>query len=103
MDERVACCHLIASILAADGIMTDSERDFLAGAMARAGLSESERDQVTHFEGAEGAVEAARQLPEERRRELIDDLLNASLVDGRLSPLETKLVAQITEALGLAD
>jgi hypothetical protein len=35
MNEKVAKCLLIAKVLVADGIMTDDERGFLAGVMAR--------------------------------------------------------------------
>lgn len=99
--HRTAYCHLIAKVLSADGIMHDTERDFLERCMTRMGLTAEERDQVVHFEGAEDAEATMRQKPEEERRQLVDELVEAALVDGKLSPHETELVKKITEALGL--
>lgn len=99
--DRVAYCHLIAKILAADGIMESTEREFLERTMESMGLTEEERDRVVHFEDAEGAEEAMRQRPEAERRKLVDELVEAALVDGKLSPHETELVKKITAALGL--
>lgn len=99
--ERVAHCHLIARVLAADGIMEDQERAFLERAMAKMGLSDDERDQVMHFEGTEGAEEALAAMPEADRRKVVDDLVAAALIDGKLSPHETEIVKNVTKALGL--
>lgn len=101
MREPVAHCHLIASVLAADGIMHEAEREFLDRAMTRLGLTEEERKQVMYFENAEGAAESLRGLSEEDRRKVVDDLVAAALVDGKLSPHETAIVKRIREALGL--
>ncbi|MEL6179450.1 MAG: TerB family tellurite resistance protein [Myxococcota bacterium] len=103
MDHRTAYCHLIASVLAADGIITDNERIFLSRVMDRMGLTPKQREAVTHFEGAHGAARVARQLPEEVRRELLDELLAAALVDGKLSPLETRVVGELTRKLGFKE
>lgn len=101
MDHRTAYCHLVASVLAADGMITPNERAFLKQVMERMGLSDEERDAVMHFEGADKAAAVARELPEPLRRELLDELLAAALVDGRISPFETKVVGELTEQLGL--
>lgn len=103
MDHRTAYCHLIASVLAADGIITPNERAFLSRVMERMGLSDAERDAVVHFEGADRAAEVARELPESLRRELLDELLSAALVDGKLSPFETRVVGELTRELGLKE
>ena len=101
MEQRVAHCHLIASVLAADLVMSDSERAFLDRTMTKMGLTEDERDQVMHYEGADGAEATMRALPEDDRRRLVDDLVQAALVDGKLRPEETAIVKKITLALGL--
>lgn len=99
--EKVAHCHLIAKVLAADGIMESTERDFLERAMTWMGLTDEERDRVIHFEGAEGAEAAFKDLPIEDRQALVDELIEAALVDGKLSPHETAIVKRIGAALGL--
>ena len=67
MNERVARCHLIASVLAADGIMTPGEQEFLQRTMDRLELTELEREAVRHFEGGEEPVNVVRALPEAAR------------------------------------
>ncbi len=101
MKPNLAYGHLVASVLAADGHMDDAERDFLAALLRRLELDPEEIDAVMHFEGAEGAEEAARALPEADRRALMDDVLGAVLADGKVTPLEQRRVQALTEVLGL--
>ena len=101
MDTRLARCHLIASVLAADGMMAEPERELLDRAMDEVGLSADERRQVTDFQGGDQAAAALRGLPEAERRAIVDDLLSAVLADGQISPHETALISKITVALGL--
>lgn len=102
MDHRVARCHLIASVLAADGIFTQAERDFLHRAMDRLKLTDDERDKVRHFEGSERAEVIAKRLPEDVRRSLLSDLVEAAYADGQISPHEAATVARLAEqVLGL--
>lgn len=101
MHPNVARCHLLAEVLAADGMMTEVERGLLENEMAQLGLSEEDRELVRHFEGAAGATEIAATLPEAERQALVDHLVEAALVDGRLTPAETAAVRRIGDALHL--
>ena len=101
MEKRVAHSHLIARVLASDLVMTDDERAFLEDTMERLGLTDEERDQVLHFENSGDAEAVMRELPEEDRQALLDDLVQAALADGRLNPLETDLIKSIAKELGL--
>lgn len=101
MNERVARCMLVAKVLVADGIMTESEKTFLRQAMDRMGLSEEEREQVFALEGWDEAEPIVRGLSEDDKRALVDELTEAALTDGKLGPQETDAVRRITEALGL--
>lgn len=103
MKATVAQCHLIASVLVADGIMTDAEREFLAHAMNGLGLSDAEREEVVTFTAADKAHETLATLPDSERRQILDTLVAAALVDGKLSPYETEVVQRLTAQLGLAD
>jgi len=103
MHDRLARCHLLAKVLAADGIMTDDERQLLERQLARHALSEVERDQVRHFEGGDGAVAVLRALPSPQRQEIVDELVEAALADGKLTAQETATVKQIADGLGLDD
>jgi len=102
MEKREAYCHLVASVLASDGIIEPSERRFLHDAMTKMALTPHERDQVMHFENNEEALTFASKFPESERRELLDELVAAALVDGRLSPYETALIEKISVALSLS-
>lgn len=101
MNERVARCMLVTKVLVADGMMTENEKGFLRQAMDRMGLSEQEREQVFALEGWDEAEPIVRELSEEAKRELVDELTGAALSDGKLGPKETDAVKRITEALGL--
>ncbi len=101
MDNRVARCHLLAEVLAADGIMTESERALLERHLAEHELSDDERRQVREFEGADQAAAALRDRPAAERQEIVDQLVEAALADGKLTPNETAAVKRIARALGL--
>lgn len=101
MDHRVARCHLLAEVLAADGIMTDGERALLERHLANHELEEHERKQVREFEGADGAAAVLRERPVEERQEILDQLVECALADGKLTANETAAVKRIAQALGL--
>ena len=101
MNPKLAYCHVVASVLAADGVMAQDERSFLARVMEEAQLTSDERDQVMHFEGTDRAEDVVRGLPSEEREKLRDDVLAATLVDGNISPLESRLIKHLTEVLDL--
>jgi uncharacterized tellurite resistance protein B-like protein len=102
MNERAARCLLVARVLAADGFMTDAERETLAEAMNRHGLDESDRRIVSDMERMADAEAVIRALPEAARRAIVDELLEAALADGKLSPHETRVVGEISAAIGVA-
>ncbi len=102
MDDRVARCHLLAEIFAADGIMTDSERALLEQHFTNHELSDAEKEQIRNFEGADRAIAALRDRPELERQQILDELVEASLADGKLSPNETAAVKRIAQALGFS-
>lgn len=101
MNERTARCLLVARVLAADGFMTADEHAALAATMERHGLDEAERRIVSDLDRMDEAEATLRALPLEARRALVDELIEAALADGKLSPLETKTVAEISAAIGL--
>jgi uncharacterized tellurite resistance protein B-like protein len=102
MDDRIARCHLLAEVLAADGIVTDEERALLEQHLANHELTDEEKQAVRDFEGADGAAAFLRERPELERREILDQLVEAAMADGKLSPNETATVKRIAQALGLS-
>lgn len=101
MDERVARCLLIAKVLAADGFMTEHERAYLEETMEALALSDDERLRVRNFDGFEEAEVICAKMSLEARRVLMDELLQAAISDGKISPHERDAIAQLTTALGL--
>jgi tellurite resistance protein len=92
---------LIARVLAADGIMTGEERDLLERAMDAFGLDPLQRQQVRDFEGWEDAEPIISALSANEKRALMDGLVHAALVDGKVSPHEMDTIQRLSEALGL--
>lgn len=101
MEVRVAKCLLLSKVLAADGIMTENERAFLDKEMKRLGVTADERRGILDLEGWDDAEAALKALPDEEKRELMSQLVDAASADGRLSPLEMTMVKSISAALGL--
>lgn len=100
MHKHLAICHVIASVVSADGIIDDAERAFLEEAMQDLGLSEAERQEVREFKN-EGAEDVVKSMPLDDKHYLRDGLVSATLADGKISPYEQEVVKRITELMGL--
>jgi tellurite resistance protein len=101
MDERVARCMAIAKVLAADGIVTGDEREFLESAMDALGLDPLQRHQVRELEGWEQAEPVLASLPAHEKRALVDGLVHSVLADGKVGPHEMDAIQRLSQALGL--
>jgi uncharacterized tellurite resistance protein B-like protein len=101
MKPAVARCHLLAEVLSADGMMSESERDMLERTMTELGLDDAERDLVRHFEQTDGAAAVIAKLSEAERQTIVDSLVEAALVDGKLTANETATVKRIAASVGL--
>ncbi len=101
MRRAEARCHLIASVLAADGLMGQGERDLLDYVMDHWQLDTSERRRVTTFERQHEAMAIIQASPPQEREALINECLAAALADGKIAPQEQLRIQQLTAALGL--
>jgi len=101
MTENLARCLLIAKVLVADGMMTDDERTFLEAMMAAAGLDADERRRVVELEGWPEAERLFSALSVEKRRILVEQLVDAASADGRLSAHELAAIRQVAAELGV--
>jgi uncharacterized tellurite resistance protein B-like protein len=101
MDLRLARLHLLAQVLEADGIVTESEHAFLDRHMTAQGLSREERGLVRGGKGRPEAMEFLRGQSTAAREKLVNELAEAALADGKLSPLETAAIKKLRDALGL--
>jgi uncharacterized tellurite resistance protein B-like protein len=101
VDTNVAKALVVSKVLVADGMMTQDERDFLAGFLDTLGLTEEQRRGVIELEGIDDAEAVVRELPLEERRAILSTLVDAAAADGTLSPHELEVVKRVTAALGL--
>jgi len=101
MDNRIARLHLLAEVLAADGIVTGSERALLEKHMEEHALSDDEMARVRKGEGRAEALAILRERPEMERREIVDQLVEAAGADGRVTADESQLVERLRAALGV--
>lgn len=99
MEAREAYCHLLAAVYTADGVLTDSERRALDDAMMEHGLTEDERRRVLLLDGHDEALRVMIERPSADRAMLLDELVAAALVDGKLTPAETETVKRFGKAL----
>ncbi len=100
MHKNLAICHVIASVVAADGIMEETERQFLEEAMEDLELTPEEAAEVRDFKNV-GAEDVVKGMPLEDKERLRDGLVAATLADGKISPHETAVVKRITDLMEL--
>lgn len=103
MNERIAKCLLISKVLVADGIMTAAEKDFLKRSMDGLSLSPDEQAKVIDLQGWDEAEPIVAKLGDDDKRQLVDELVQAALVDGALGKQELEVVQRISKALGVDD
>jgi len=101
MTPNMAKCLLVSKVLVADGMMTEDEREFLAGFMLELGLSDDERKQVIELEGWDEAEPIVKALSIDERRNLVERMVDAAGADGHLSPQELATVKKVAAALGV--
>lgn len=101
MNTNVAKCLLVSKVLVADGMMSESEREFLAAMMTKLGLTDSERQRVIELDGWDEAEPIVKLLSEDERRGIVELLVDAASADGKLSPHELAAVQRVSAALGL--
>ncbi len=101
MTPNVAKCLLVAKVLVADGMMQDEERAFLDTIMNSLALTENERKQVVDLDGLDEAHKFVLGLPKEDRQQILEMLVDAASVDGKLSVYEMGVVKRLTTALQL--
>ena len=101
MTPNLAKSLLVAKVLVADGMMQDEERAFLETVMNSFGLSADERTKVNELEGLDEAHKFVMSLPKDDRQQLLEMLVDAASVDGKLSQYEMGVVKRLSAALAL--
>jgi uncharacterized tellurite resistance protein B-like protein len=101
MNPNVAKCLLVSKVLVADGMMSESEREFLNGMMERLGLTADERRKVIELEGWDEAEPIVDKLSDDEKHGIVELLVDAASADGKLSPHELTAVKRVSAALKL--
>ncbi|HET6585654.1 MAG TPA: hypothetical protein VFG69_19480, partial [Nannocystaceae bacterium] len=94
--EKLACCRVIARLLAADGALDETERSFLATTMERHGLSVADRERVLAPQGS--VDDELAEIAPAARAELLRYLEAAAALDGRLAPEEAAILERVRSA-----
>lgn len=100
MNDRVVRCQVLASVIAADGVIHPMEKAFLNHLMSRMGLSPEEQAEVVSLKYADEAELMVGKLALADRRELLDQAVAAVLIDGKLSPEEKDIIDRLAKLLG---
>jgi len=101
MNPNVAKSLLVAKVLVADGMMQDEERAFLDTVMNSLGLTPDERKSVIELDGLDNAHKFVLDLPKDERQQILEMLVDAASVDGKLSQYEMGVVKRLSKALDL--
>lgn len=100
VEERHKVCELIETVIGADGVIAESEREFLRKIVQKFGLPE--RTAVAQRDTDFGrATTTLRALPEDARPRVMALLVEAAVVDGYVDAQERVLLLASAAALGI--
>jgi tellurite resistance protein len=101
VEDREKVVELIEQVIAADGIITDDEREFLRRVIERFGLSEEERaDRVVQSDPGRATRTLRTFSPDDQAR-VMALLVDAAVADGKVEPEERALLLASAAALGI--
>lgn len=99
-DENHLFCEIVAVLLIADAQVTDEERVFLDRLMDHFEFTAEDKQSVFNSVNIGESVEGRlRQLPLERRAELLKHLEEAAAVDGEIGRPEQEILDEVRGAL----
>ncbi len=100
-EDRRKVVELIESMISADGVVTDEERQFLRRVVERFGLSAEEREDRPVPSDPGRATKILRELPDEDKVRVMALLVDAAVVDGTVAPEERALLLASAASLGI--
>lgn len=101
INDKVARCRILATLVVADDFVDEVELEFLERAMSKLHLSEAEKAQVMVLLDQDDALEALDSLTTSEREEFLDDLADVCWIDGDLDDYEIEQLRVVCEALGI--
>lgn len=97
---RRKVCGLIVGLVVKDGSVSDEESLFVHRLVAAFGLSAQDGPHIEPIVDGERAAEELATLPVDERRETMDLLIEAAVVDGLIPPAERAHLDAVGTAVG---
>lgn len=101
MDARLKVVELVESVIAADGTVSDEEREFLRRLVARFGISEEDRADRVVTSDLGRTTTILRALDPDVQARVMALLVEAAVVDGQVAPEERALLLASAATLGI--
>ncbi len=103
INDKIARCRLIASLIVADDNVEDAELELLERAMEGLDLSEEDKAKVMVLLDEEQAEAALETLTDDERLAFLDDLAAVAWVDGDLDDYERDMIIRVAGAMDLTE
>ena len=102
INDRVARCRLIASIIVADDEVTEEELAFLEKAMQRLGLTEQDKAKAMVLFDESEAKAALSALGRDDRLAFLKEMADAAWVDNNIDEYEVERIQELASAMNLS-
>ena len=99
LDTRTKICELLEAIVSADGVVKDSEREFMEKAIVRFRLPADVPP--TSIRDVGSATATLRALGPDTQTRVLALLVEAAVVDGEVDPHERAMLLAAAAALGI--
>ena len=100
-DEREKVVGLIEAVIAADGIVSDEEREFLRRVVERFGFTQRDHADPIAASAPGAATATLRALAPDVQARVMALLVEAAVVDGQVAPEERALLLASAASLGI--
>ena len=101
LEERFKIVGLLEAVVAADGVVSDEEREFLRRVVERFGITEDDRADRPVMSSPGEAMSTLRGLPQDVQTRVMALLVEAAIVDGSVAPEERALLLASAASLGI--
>lgn len=101
IEDRAKVVELVETMIAADGVVSDEEKQFLSRVVARFGLTADERADRLVPSDPGRATRTLRGLSPDDQSRVMALMVEAAIVDGRVEPEERALLLASAATLGI--
>ncbi len=101
IEDRLKIIRLIEAVIAADGVVSEDEREFLQRIVARFGIQDADRADAIVASAPGLATTTLRALDPDVQVRVMALLVEAAVVDGNVAPEERALLLAAAATLGI--